>query len=112
MEFKNFVLVVAYVPNSKAKLLRLPYRTQEWDHDFFNYLKQLEILRKKPVVLTADMNVANEEIDVYNPDGKDDWPGFSPEERESFKSLLDQGFVDTFRALYPKKIKFTWWNVM
>ena len=47
------------------------------------------------------MNVANEEIDVYNPKGKDDHPGFAPAERESFKSLLDRGFVDTFRELYP-----------
>lgn len=81
MEFKNFVLVVAYVPNAGEGLKRLQYRIDKWDTDFHSYLKQLETERAKPVILAGDLNVAHNEIDVYDTKGKEKVPGYTPEER-------------------------------
>ena len=104
MEFKKFILVCTYVPNCGEGLKRLSYRINEWDNDFGIYLKQLEEEKGKPVVLTGDLNVAHNEIDVYDPKGKDETPGYSPQERKSFNDLLEKGFVDTYRLLYPLRI--------
>jgi exodeoxyribonuclease III len=111
MEFKNFVLVVAYVPNAGEGLKRLQYRITKWDVDFHTYLKQLETERGKPVILTGDLNVAHNEIDIYDTKGKEKVPGYTPEERQSFGKLLSSGFVDTFRHLYPDLVKYTFWSV-
>jgi exonuclease III len=81
MEFDRFILVTAYVPNSKMELKRLDYRINEWDADFMSYLKNLEVTKKKPVVLAGDLNVAHNEIDVYDSTGRNNYPGFSPDER-------------------------------
>jgi exodeoxyribonuclease-3 len=72
------------------------------------YLKQLDA--KKPVVLTGDLNVAHEEIDIKNPQANVHNAGFTLEERDKFTRLLSQGFVDTYRALYPNKVEYSWWS--
>lgn len=78
MEFKKFILVVTYVPNSGAALERLNYRTNEWDADFSAYLKRVEQEKGKPVLLAGDLNVAHNEIDIYDPKGKEKIPGYTP----------------------------------
>ena len=78
MEFSNFILVATYVPNSSDGLKRLDYRVNEWDVDFHNYLRQLEETKNKPIVLTGDLNVAHNEIDIYDPSHKDKVPGYTP----------------------------------
>ena len=98
-EFEDFFLVNAYVPNAGEGLKRVDYRTKEWDVDFKQYLKSLE--KSKPVVLTGDLNVAHQNIDIYDPKGKEKNPGFSPQERSNFTELLKDNFVDTFRHFYP-----------
>lgn len=108
LEFENFYLVNCYTPNSKQDLSRLEYRC-EWEDDFRNYLVSLE----KPVVLCGDLNVAHKEIDLKNPQSNHKNAGFTDEEREKFTRLLDSGFVDTFRYLYPeKKDAYTWWSYL
>ena len=108
LEFKNFYFVNCYTPNSKQDLSRLEYRC-EWEDDFRNYLISL----KKPVVLCGDLNVAHKEIDLKNPKSNHKNAGFTDEEREKFTRLLDSGFVDTFRYLYPeKKDSYTWWSYL
>ena len=92
------------------ELRRLDYRITEWDLDFHNYLKALESDKAKPVILAGDLNVAHQDIDIYDPKGKHKIAGFTPQERESFAELLDRGFIDTFRRLYPEKVQFTFWN--
>ena len=98
-EFKDFTLVATYVPNAGVMGLdRLAYRVNEWDRDFQAYLKNLETEKKKPVILTGDLNVAYEDIDICNPKGGDRRAGFTKEERGSFGNFLkNMGFVDTFR---------------
>lgn len=112
-EFDQFNLVAVYVPNAGVDgLKRLNYRVGEWDVDFQKYLKDLEVNSKKPVILTGDLNVAHNDIDIFGPKGKERRAGFTIEERTSFGNFLDkQGFVDTFRHLYPKMAKYSYWNL-
>ena len=103
LEYEDFFFVAAYVPNSKDGLLRLPYR-MIWEDDLRAHLMKLDKI--KPVIYTGDLNVANEPIDLKNPDTNHFNAGFSDEERAKFKELLKAGFVDTYRELYPLKVEY------
>lgn len=107
LEYDNFYFVNAYVPNSKDGLLRLPYR-MDWEDELRNYLVELD--SKKPVIYCGDLNVAHNEIDLKNPEANRKNPGFSDEERSKFSQLLNSGFSDTFRELYPEEVKYSWWS--
>lgn len=107
LEYENFYFVGCYTPNSKDGLLRLPYR-MSWEDDFRSYLKKLE--ENKPVILCGDLNVAHNEIDLKNPKTNRKNAGFSDEERAKMTALLDAGFIDTYRYLYPDKVEYSWWS--
>lgn len=108
LEYDDFYFVCVYVPNSGEELKRLSYR-MEWDDDFRAYLTALDA--KKPVVICGDFNVAHREIDLRNPSSNHHTAGFTDEEREKFSALLDAGFVDSFRYLYPDvKDQYTYWS--
>ena len=107
-EYEDFYLVTCYVPNSQDGLKRLDFRL-DWERDFRSYLMGLDA--KKPVVICGDMNVAHEEIDLKNPDTNHMSAGFSDEERRAMTELLDAGFTDTFRFLYPDlEGAYSWWS--
>ena len=108
LEYEEYYLVCVYTPNSQNELKRLDYR-MSWEDDFREYLCALDA--KKPVIICGDMNVAHEPIDLKNPDSNHMNPGFSDAERGKFSELLDAGFVDSFRALYPDKTDaYSWWS--
>lgn len=108
LEFKDYYLVNVYTPNSQTELARLEYR-MTWEDDFRNYLLNLD--SKKPVILCGDLNVAHTEIDLKNPKSNKTNAGFTVEERNKFSELLESGFVDSFRYLYPDAIeKYSWWS--
>ncbi|MBR1729807.1 MAG: exodeoxyribonuclease III [Selenomonadaceae bacterium] len=110
LEFENFYFVNVYVPNSRQHLERLEYR-MKWDDDFRNYLCELD--KRKPVIICGDLNVAHNEIDLKNPSTNHHSNGFTDEERGKFSELLNAGFVDTFRMLYPDKVgAYTWWSYL
>lgn len=110
LEFEDYFLVNVYTPNSKRELERLDYR-MKWEDDFRVYLKQLE--EKKPVIVCGDMNVAHNDIDLKNPSTNRNNAGFTAKERGKFSELLEQGFVDSYRSIYPDKIgAYTWWSYM
>ena len=109
LEYKDFFLVNFYVPNSQRELARLPYR-MEWEEDVREYLVSLDKI--KPVIICGDLNVAHNEIDLKNPQSNRMSAGFSDAEREKFSALLDAGFSDTFRTLYPDTVKYSWWSYM
>ena len=110
LEYPEFYLVTVYTPNAKAGLERLDYR-MEWEDDFRNYLKSLETT--KPVICCGDFNVAHEEIDIKNAKANIGNAGFTYEEREKFTELLNAGFIDTYRYLYPNKEgMYSWWSYM
>ena len=105
LEYDNFYLVNAYVPNAQEELKRLDFR-MGYEDDLRNYLLSLN----KPVIYCGDLNVAHERIDIKNPDSNTKNPGFSIEERTKFTELLNAGFKDTFRTLYPDTVKYSWWS--
>lgn len=107
LEYPDFYLVVAYVPNSKEELLRLPYR-MVWEDLLRNHLTELDKI--KPVIYTGDLNVAHNEIDLKNPKTNHHSAGFSDEERAKFTELLNAGFIDTYRYLNPETVKYSWWS--
>ncbi len=110
LEYDKFYLVNCYTPNSQRELTRLEYRMQ-WEDNFRTYLKNLDDI--KPVILCGDLNVAHEEIDLKNPKTNRGNAGFTDEEREKFSKLLESGFIDSFRYLYPEKTDcYSWWSYM
>lgn len=109
LEFDDFFIVNAYVPNSKKELERLDYRIA-WEDTFRNYLKTLE--KTKPIILCGDLNVAHEEIDIKNAKSNQRSAGFTIEERNKFTELLDSGFIDTFRYFHPEEVKYSWWSYL
>ncbi len=110
LEYDSFYLVTCYTPNSQRELARLEHRLR-WEKEFCEYMKTLDA--KKPVILCGDLNVAHQEIDLKNPSSNHHNAGFSDEERQCFSSLLNSGFTDSFRYLYPdQKGAYTWWSYM
>ena len=108
LEFEDFFFVTCYTPNSQNELKRLDYR-MKWEDDFREYLLRLN--KKKPVILCGDLNVAHNEIDLKNPKTNRKNAGFSDEEREKMTKLLNSGFTDSFRYLYPDKEGiYSWWS--
>ncbi len=107
LEMADFYLVTVYTPNSQDGLRRLEYR-MKWEDDFQAYLHKLD--EKKPVIVCGDMNVAHQEIDLKNPKTNRKNAGFTDEEREKMTQLLSNGFIDTFRTLYPEQVTYSWWS--
>jgi len=107
LEYPDFYMVTNYTPNAQNELARIDYRLS-WESANREYLKKLD--SKKPVILCGDLNVAHNEIDLKNPASNRGNAGFSDEERDAFSKLLDCGFVDAYRYLYPDKVEYTWWS--
>ena len=108
-EFGQFYIVNVYVPNSGSELLRLNYR-QQWDKALLDYLKQLE--KKKPVIICGDFNVAHQAIDLAHPkENYNKAAGYTQIEIDGMDHFTQNGFIDTFRYLYPNKEKaYSWWS--
>lgn len=110
LEFEDFYFVNCYTPNSQRGLTRIDYR-MEWEDDFRAYLINLD--KKKPLILCGDLNVAHNEIDLKNPKSNTKNAGFTQEERDKLTLLLESGFTDSFRHLYPERTgAYTWWSYM
>ena len=110
LEFEKFYMINIYTPNSKRELERLEYR-QIWEDEIRKYM--LKLNKNKPVIMCGDLNVAHNEIDLKNPKTNRYNAGFTDEERNKMTELLDAGFVDTFRVLYPdKENAYSWWSYM
>lgn len=107
LEFKNFYYVACYVPNSGENLKRLDFR-MKFEDDLIEYLNELNQI--KPIIYAGDLNVAHNEIDLKNSKTNTKNAGFTIEERTKFTNLLNNGYIDTFRYLYPNKIEYSWWS--
>lgn len=107
-EYNDFYVVTVYTPNSGSELKRLEYR-QQWDADFLNYLKQLE--ESKPVIVCGDLNVAHRDIDLARPKPNyNKSAGYTQAEIDGLDNIIDAGYIDIFRFLYPEQIKYSWWS--
>ncbi len=107
LEYPEFYLVNCYTPNSQNELRRLDYR-MTWEDAFRAYL--LELDAQKPVILCGDLNVAHQPIDLKNPTTNRKNAGFTDEERAKMTQLQEAGFVDSFRAVHPDEVKYSWWS--
>lgn len=108
LEFSDFYFITVYTPNAQDGLKRLDYR-MKWEDDFLAYIKKLD--EKKPVIYCGDLNVAHKEIDLKNPKTNRKNPGFTDEERGKMTAVLESGFTDTFRYLYPDMEQiYSWWS--
>ena len=109
LEFTKFYLIHVYTPNSGELLARLNYRVDKWDLEFNKYLHDL--IKKKPIIVCGDLNVANEPIDIHDPKHNTKSAGYTIEERDNFKKLLSNlKLVDTYRYLYPTNIEYSYWS--
>jgi len=109
LEYDDFYLLCVYTPNAQRELARLDYR-MTWEDALREYICRLD--ESKPVIYCGDLNVAHNEIDIKNPKTNHFSAGFSDEERGKFSELLDAGFSDSFRTLYPETVKYSWWSYM
>ena len=108
LDMGDYYFITVYVPNSQNELKRLDYR-MKWEDDFRSFTG--ELAKKKPVIVCGDLNVAHKDIDLKNPSSNHQNPGFTDEEREKFQTLLDSGFVDSFRYKYPDlEDAYSWWS--
>ncbi|HTE49145.1 MAG TPA: exodeoxyribonuclease III [Candidatus Paceibacterota bacterium] len=107
-EFKDFYVVSVYTPNAKDDLSRIPLREKQWDPAFLAYCKSLE--KKKPVIFCGDLNVAHMPDDLARPKENEERKGYTKEEREGIKNIIDAGFVDTFRMFTKGNGHYTWWT--
>ena len=105
LEYPTFYLINAYVPNAQEGLKRIEYR-EKFEDDLREYLLSLT----KPIIYCGDLNVAHNPIDLKNPKANEQNAGYSIQERSKFTTLLNTGFIDTFRYLYPNKITYSWWS--
>lgn len=111
LEFRNWILVTVYTPNSQGLGTdRHKHRIEEWDCNFRDYVKSLNA--EKPTIICGDFNVAHQDIDVEKPlEYRNRCAGFLDDERENFHALLESGWVDSFRSFYPDAIDaYTYWN--
>ncbi|WP_452231702.1 exodeoxyribonuclease III [Lacinutrix sp. MEBiC02595] len=106
--YEDFYLVNVYVPNAGQQLARLEYR-QQWDADFFKYLKDLE--KRKPVIVCGDFNVAHKAIDLKNDvSNYNKTAGYTQIEIDGMDRFIDSGFVDSYRYLHPNTVAYTFWS--
>ena len=109
LKFPTCVLINVYTPNSQPALARLTERLK-WEQTLRNYLSKLGSDTNLPIVLCCDMNCAPQDIDVYSSTSyKNNQPCLSTWEKAEFQKLIDLGFIDSFRYLYPNDTKFTHW---
>lgn len=110
IEFEKFYFIDCYTPNSKRELERLEYR-MVWEDEVRKYLQSLD--KVKPIIYCGDLNVAHKEIDLKNPKTNRRNAGFTDEERNKMTKLLEAGFTDSFRYMYPDKEDcYSWWSYM
>lgn len=109
LEYPDFYLLNVYTPNAQRELARLDYR-MSWENALRDYIMRLDA--NKPIIYCGDLNVAHEEIDLRHPKTNHFSAGFSDEERGKFTDLLVSGFTDSFRALYPDRVQYSWWSYM
>ncbi len=107
-DYGKFILLNVYFPNGKMSEERLNYKLKFYDA----MLKHISKLRDKGrhVVIMGDFNTAHNEIDLKNPKANEKYSGFLPIERKWMDRFVEEGFVDTFREMHPREIKYSWWS--
>ena len=109
VELPEGFISCVYAPNSQKNLQRRAYRLK-WDEQFRHLAVRLR--EEEPVILCGDFNVTRADIDIYEENLRQYWAqlGYASDERSNLETLLEEGFVDAFRFLYPEERGYTWWS--
>lgn len=107
-DYGDFVLITAYFPNGARDHSRVPFKMAYKDAflEFCNHLRD----SGRPLIFCGDVNTAHREIDLARPKENQKTTGFLPVERAWIDKVVDQGYIDTFRSLYPDRAEaYSWW---
>jgi exodeoxyribonuclease-3 len=107
--FKEFVLITIYFPNGGGGPERLKFKLEYYDL-FLNYIEKLRA-DGKSIIFCGDVNTAHNEIDIARPKEKEKHTGFLRIERDWMDKLMAAGYIDTFRALHPAEVRYSWWDM-
>ncbi len=106
---KGIRICCLYLPNGNpAPGPKFDYKLN-WFQRLTSHASEL-IAMDLPVVLTGDFNVMPTELDVYKPERWVNDALFRPETRAAFSKLMDQGWTDAIRKLYPDETIYTFWD--
>ena len=113
IEFRygNLSVVSLYLPSGSSKPERQEAKYRFMDH--FLPVLQDWINSGRRYVICGDWNIAHQQIDLKNWKSNQKNSGFLPEERAWMGQVLnEQGWVDTYRRLYPEATgeAYTWWS--
>lgn len=108
LEYDEFTLLNIYFPNGQMNEERLQYKLDFYE-ELFNYCEDLKAHGKK-LIIFGDYNTAHNEIDIKNPKPNSKRSGFLPIEREWMDDIINKGYIDTFRYLYPEEVQYSWWS--
>lgn len=107
-EYDEFVLITAYFPNGSRDHSRVPFK-MAYKESFLDFCNQLRA-QGKSVIFCGDVNTAHREIDLARPKDNQNSTGFLPIEREWIDKVVEQGYIDSFRALHPDTTEaYSWW---
>ncbi|MGE4531226.1 MAG: exodeoxyribonuclease III [Acidithiobacillus sp.] len=104
----DFDLYNVYFPNGKKDAERLAFKL-----DFYNaFLEHINarVAAGRPVIFCGDVNTAHRAIDLARPRENLKVSGFLPEERAVMDTWIENGWIDSFRYLYPDRVSYSWWS--
>jgi len=107
-EYDDFVLLNVYFPNGGTGEERLRYKL-----DFYDAMLCYCNARREAgdeLIVCGDFNTAHNEIDIKNPKENENVSGFMRVERDWLDKLFASGYMDTYRALYPERVQYSWWS--
>ena len=109
LTFPKFTVLNVYFPNGKQNEERLRFKLDFYD----TFLGCAEEIRKKTsaLIFVGDVNTAHNEIDLARPKENEKVSGFLPVERAWIDKAVSYGYVDTFRALNPNAVQYSWWDL-
>ncbi len=108
-EFEEFLLINAYFPNGSRDHSRVPFK-MAYKRDFLDICNQYR-QQGKSIIFCGDVNTAHNEIDLARPRQNRNTTGFLRQERDWIDEIVAQGYIDTYRDLYPEKTgAYSWWS--
>jgi len=107
-DYGDLSVISVYHPSGTSGEERQEFK-MKWLEEFQKYIVDLQVKRPK-LVICGDYNICHEPIDIHDPIRNATNSGFLPEERNWMSGFLSEGFIDTYRMLYPQKQEYTWWS--
>jgi exodeoxyribonuclease-3 len=107
-DFSDLTVVCVYIPSGTMGEARQAMKMKFLEL-FTNYLLQLREERPN-LIVCGDYNICHKAIDINHPERHTDVSGFLPEEREWFDSLIELGFIDSFRQFNHSAGQYSWWS--